>query len=936
MRKLKYFDSSWYLSQYPDVAAAGIDPREHFEKHGRREGRLPCFLPSIAVEKSLWANAHRPRFFLNALNCAVKQGGFDGVYASRVLADFHLFEGAYDDAIKAISYLIEHQVSAEELFDLNELFLLQFSSFLLSDDIAKASALLTNKRWVENSSKLLAMEMLSGESSRLVSLNRLFKVNGLMKVTLDSRNSLFDSLCTLKPKTALITRAFSLLKPATVSVVIPCYNAERTIATCLKSLKSQTWPDIEIIVVDDGSTDNSLIELTRLKADISGLKVVTNKSNRGTYVTRNLGMSLATGDFLTVMDADDWAHPQKIEKQVIPLLFNRSLKGTVSHWVRCTEDLKFSRLRGGNSWVHRNVSSLLVRKDVVATIGGWDEVKVNADTEFYERCLAKFGQAAIKEVMPDVPLSFGRTHSSSLTQNAATHLVTQYGGVRKQYMDCARAWHKNSPSLKLLRNEPRPFPVPPSMLLASSKPSLVKENAASFYKWRKALDENWYAQFYDDVSSMGLDIHDHFWGKGEKEGRYPSSLFNPQAYAYKFELPNTVSPTWHALHNDSWDFSAPVSITGFTKCKGGLHVALFGHAVSETVFGAERSLVDMAKAMSQSDIKVTLFLPSCANTSYIEELRQFVSKIVFLPLPWVKGSREPIEAITQYLESNFLSLGYDCVYVNTLTLIEPLSAAKRANIPSIMHVRELVEFDNDLAVLLQESPKTTHERVISSSDYFIANSKETARWLSEPARTTVIYNCADILASHVPMPTASLKVCMLSSNVKKKGVEDFFEVASLCNESSNIQFTIYGPITNDVTMAVKRFGDANVTVAGYVEKPKEAMSEHHIVLALSHFKESFGRTVAEAMSLGRVVVGYDWGAVSELVDKQSGILVDYKSTTGIVDALLTLNSNPDLLASKGNFAAKRAKELFSRDTFDKELANQIVKISKKSAKLKGF
>ena len=116
-------------------------------------------------------------------------------------------------------------------------------------------------------------------------------------------------------------------------------------------------------------------------------------------------------------------------------------------------------------------------------------------------------------------------------------------------------------------------------------------------------------------------------------------------------------------------------------------------------------------------------------------------------------------------------------------------------------------------------------------------------------------------------------------------------------------------------MAAKRFGDTNVTIAGYVEKPKEAMAEHHIVLALSHFKESFGRTVAEAMSLGRVVVGYEWGAVSELIDKQSGVLVDYKSATGIVDAILTLNCNPKLLASMGACATKRAKELFSRDTF---------------------
>ena len=918
------------------MAAAGIDPREHFEKHGRREGRLPCFLPSIAIEKSLWASAHRPSVFLKALNCAVKQGGFNGVYASKVLADFHLFQGANDEAVKAASYLIEHQTSAEELFDLNELFLLQFSSLLLNNDIAEASALLANKRWLENSSKLLAMETLSDDSNRVLYLNRLFKVNGLSQVNLNNGNSPLDSLCASRPKTKLIARAFSLLKPTTVSVVVPCYNAEKTIATCLTSLKNQTWPYIEIIVVDDGSTDNSLIELARLKADISGLKVVSNKSNRGAYATRNFGMSLATGDFLTVMDADDWAHPQKIEKQVNPLLFSHSLKGTVSHWVRCTEDLKFSRLRSGNSWVHRNVSSLLVRKHVFAALGGWDEVKVNADTEFYERCIAKFGQAAIKEVMPDVPLSFGRAHAASLTQNAETHLVTQYGGVRKQYMDCARAWHKNSPGLKLLRDEQRPFPVPPSILLASSNSACVRENKARFGKWSKALDENWYAQIYDDVSSMGLDIHDHFWGRGEKEGRYPSPLFNPQAYAYKFELPNTVSPTWHALHNDSWDFSAPVSIKGFAKNEGEVHVALFGHAVSETVFGAERSLVDITEAMQKANISITLFLPSCSNITYIEELKQFVSKIVFLPLPWANGREEPIQPVAQYLESDFLHCGYDCVYVNTLTLIEPLSAAKKAGIPTVMHVRELVEFDNDLADLLRESPQRTHARVIATSDYFIANSEETARWLNEPERTTVIYNCVDTSSSQGPMPSGSLKICMLSSNVKKKGVEDFFEVASLCKDASNIQFTIYGPITNEVIMAAKRFGDANVTIAGYVEKPKEAMAEHHIVLALSHFKESFGRTVAEAMSLGRVVIGYDWGAVSELVDKQSGVLVDYKSTTSVVDAILDLNRNPELVASMGNFAAKRASELFSRDTFRKKLASQIVKISKKSATLVRF
>jgi glycosyltransferase involved in cell wall biosynthesis len=934
MTQREYFDPEWYLKQYPDVAAAGIDPKLHFDKHGRQEGRLPCNIPSLPLEKALWENIESSVAILDSLRRAAECVNVNGIYAAKVLVDYYLFKEQYLLAKEESDKLVINSSLSEKLFSRDELSLLRFSSLFGAGLEEEARQVVENPLW-SNSSKWLAASMLA-DSQKVEELNKLYKNMGLRELTTPKEALTLDALSTARTSVSTVTRIKTLLCKPKVSVVVPVFNAEKVISTSINSLLNQSLKNIEVVVVDDASTDNSFAELKGLYSDIDCVKVIKNNENKGAYATRNLGMSLATGDFLTVMDADDWAHPQKIEKQVIPLLFNRSLKGTVSHWVRCTEDLNFSRLRAGNSWVHRNVSSLLVRKDVVAKLGGWDEVKVNADTEFYERCLAKFGQAAIKEVMPDVPLSFGRTHAASLTQNAETHLVTQYGGVRKQYMDCARAWHKNSPDLKLLRDDQRTFPIPPSMLLPSSNPSVVEENTASFRKWRKALDENWYAKVYDDVYSMGLDIHDHFWGRGEKEGRYPSPLFNSQAYAYKLELKNTVSPTWHALHNDNWDFSAPVSITGFTKREGEVHVALFGHAVSETVFGAERSLVDMAKAMSQSDISVTLFLPSCANTSYIEELRKFVNKIVFLPLPWAKGNREPIEAITQYLESDFLRFGYDCVYVNTLTLIEPLSAAKKADIPSIMHVRELVEFDKDLSNVLKETSQQTHSRVIASSDYFIANSKETAHWLKEPERTTVIYNCVDTPSVQVPMPSPPLKICMLSSNVKKKGVEDFFKVANLCKENKNIQFTIYGPITNDVTMAIKRFGDVNVKVAGYVEKPKEAMSEHHIVLALSHFKESFGRTVAEAMSLGRVVVGYDWGAVSELVDKQSGILVDYKSTTGIVDALLTLNSNPDLLASKGNFAAKRAKELFSRDTFDKELANQIVKISKKSAKLKGF
>jgi glycosyltransferase involved in cell wall biosynthesis len=932
MTNKEYFDSEWYLKQYPDVAAAGIEPKLHFDKHGRQEGRLPCNIPSLSLEKQLWSNVRNCDAVLDSLLEKSGSNSINGIYAAKVLVDYYLFTEQYSQAKKESDKVYNNIGLAEKLFSRDELSLLRFSSLYGAGLETEAQQILEDPCWI-NSSKYLAASMLS-ESRKIDHINQIYKKAYLKELNSSEELVKLDSLVSSRLSVSASTWVKALIFKAKVSIIIPAFNAEEVISTSINSLLNQSWKNLEIIVVDDASTDNSYAELVRLYSDIDCIKIIRNNRNKGAYATRNIGMSVAKGDFLTVMDADDWAHPQKIEKQITPLLLNRSLKGTVSHWVRCTEDLKFSKVRAGNSWVHRNVSSLLIRKRVVTTLGGWDEVKVNADTEFYERCLAKFGQTSIKEVLPDIPLAFGRAHASSLTQSEETHLVTQYGGVRKQYMAFARAWHKNNTDLNLSRNSTkRSFPVPPSMMLPSSGNSLVSANEASFLKWRKALNENWYGQVYDDVSSMGLDIHDHFWVKGEKEGRYPSSLFNPQAYAYKFEIPHTASPTWHALNNDSWDFSAPVSIIGFAKCDGASHVALFGHAVSETVFGAERSLVDIAKALHEFDITVTLFLPSCTNIPYIEELRQFVSKIVFLPLPWARGSRKLIKPIEQYLESDFTRYDYDCIYVNTVTLIEPLSAAKTADIPSVTHVRELVEFDSDLANLLEESPQLTHERVVSSSDYFIANSEETARWVNESERTTVIYNCVDNPTFQLSMASMPLKICMVSSNVKKKGVDDFFEVASLCCGKSKIQFTIFGPITNEVTMAAKRFGDANVTIAGYVDNPIEAFNKHHIVLALSHFKESFGRTVAEAMSLGRVVVGYKWGAVSELVDQHSGVLVEYKNTKEIANVIIALNETPALLTTMGEYAAKRANALFSRERFEKNLATHIVKISKKSAKL---
>ncbi len=97
----------------------------------------------------------------------------------------------------------------------------------------------------------------------------------------------------------------------TVSVVMPVYNAVDTVFQTLESLRAQTFQPLEIVVVDDGSTDGTT-ELLRNQSDI----VLLEKPHRGIVPALNDGLAAARGNYIARMDADDLCHPQRIEKQV--------------------------------------------------------------------------------------------------------------------------------------------------------------------------------------------------------------------------------------------------------------------------------------------------------------------------------------------------------------------------------------------------------------------------------------------------------------------------------------------------------------------------------------------------------------------------------------------------------------------------------------------
>ncbi len=121
-----------------------------------------------------------------------------------------------------------------------------------------------------------------------------------------------------------------------VTVVIPCFNSEMFIQDCVRSVLQQTYKNIEIILIDDGSTDGTLLRLEEFKTEITILR----KENEGAASARNLGIKNSNGIYIAFLDSDDVWHSEKIEKQ-LRLMTEKNL------------DLVYS---GGESFGHPGVS----------------------------------------------------------------------------------------------------------------------------------------------------------------------------------------------------------------------------------------------------------------------------------------------------------------------------------------------------------------------------------------------------------------------------------------------------------------------------------------------------------------------------------------------------------------------------------------------------
>ena len=91
-----------------------------------------------------------------------------------------------------------------------------------------------------------------------------------------------------------------------ISIIIPCFNAEKTLEKCLKSVVQQSYANLEIIIIDDGSTDETSLIYNKFQSNDERI-LVLKQQNSGVSKARNTGVKAATGDYICFVDSDDWA-----------------------------------------------------------------------------------------------------------------------------------------------------------------------------------------------------------------------------------------------------------------------------------------------------------------------------------------------------------------------------------------------------------------------------------------------------------------------------------------------------------------------------------------------------------------------------------------------------------------------------------------------------
>ncbi|KMQ51587.1 putative glycosyl transferase [Chitinispirillum alkaliphilum] len=213
-----------------------------------------------------------------------------------------------------------------------------------------------------------------------------------------------------------------------VSILLPSYNHENYIARCVESIMSQTYENIELIVIDDGSPDDSpkILHSLREKFDFT----LICRENRGLIVTLNELFSLSGGEYICTFASDDQMYPDRIKLQVDYLQANRQtaavcglpswidgdglpLRGGEKRQLRKKQQISFQELFTGRAEIH--AATVMMRREVLSRYGGWNLDFSIEDLPLWLKMLAD----GYRIDQLNIPFTFYRQHGKNMHCNTS-------------------------------------------------------------------------------------------------------------------------------------------------------------------------------------------------------------------------------------------------------------------------------------------------------------------------------------------------------------------------------------------------------------------------------------------------------------------------------------------------------------------------------------
>lgn len=216
-----------------------------------------------------------------------------------------------------------------------------------------------------------------------------------------------------------------------ISILTPVFNSGDTIDDAIKSVLGQTYPNWELLIIDDGSTDSSLSIVSKYAQNYSAIKVLANHRNVGPGLARNIGLNNAQGSYIAFLDADDIWHPQKLERQLQIMLSDPFAESCHTGYVRFSTHsaghIKAKKILPRLSVTFDDLcrhnficnSTALVRSSAVNDIR-FNNIK-HEDYDFWLKVLRNGKSVGIYE-----PLCGYRVHSSQTTHNKVLSVIWHF------------------------------------------------------------------------------------------------------------------------------------------------------------------------------------------------------------------------------------------------------------------------------------------------------------------------------------------------------------------------------------------------------------------------------------------------------------------------------------------------------------------------------